>query len=98
MFKFIQHWINALMLLISASSRREVVAGKYNLLMDELVQARTLLELVSIKKHILVFDASVKQMGSPSWAANYTVYLEARWNRQYRLWKLRDKNYVKAPY
>ena len=90
MFKFIQHWINTLMLLISASSHREVVAGKYNLLMDELDQARTLAELVSIKKHILAFDTSVKKMGSPEWASNYTRYLEARWNRRYILWKSRD--------
>jgi hypothetical protein len=90
MFKFIQHWINTLMLITSSSSRREVVAGKYNLLMDELAIAKTLSELMSIKKNIHAFDTAVKKMGSPHWAANYTVYLEARWNRQYRLWKLRD--------
>jgi hypothetical protein len=90
MFKFIQHWINTLMVLISASSRREVVVGQYNLLMDELGQASTLSELVSIKKHILTLDASIKKMGSPEWATNYTRYLDARWNRRYRLWKSRD--------
>jgi hypothetical protein len=78
------------MLITSSSSRREVVAGKYNLLMDELAIAKTLSELMSIKKNIHAFDTAVKKMGSPHWAANYTVYLEARWNRQYRLWKLRD--------
>jgi hypothetical protein len=90
MFKFIQHWIKTLMVLVSASSQKEVIVGQYNLLMDELSQARTLSELVSIKKHILAFDTSVKRMGSPEWASNYTRYLDARWNRRYRLWKLRD--------
>jgi hypothetical protein len=90
MFKFIQHWINNLMVVVSASTYKEVMVGQYNLLMDELDQARTLSELVRIKKHILAFDTSIKTMGSPAWASNYTRYLDARWNRRYRLWKLRD--------
>jgi hypothetical protein len=90
MFKFIQHWLNTLMVLVGTSSRREVVAGQYRILMDELTTANTLSDLMSIKKNIRAFDVAVKKMGSPHWAANYTVYLEARWNRQYRLWKLRD--------
>jgi hypothetical protein len=78
------------MLLVSATSQREVIVGQYNILMDELGQARTLSELLSIKKHILTFDTSIKKLGSPEWACNYTRYLDARWNRRYRLWKSRD--------
>jgi hypothetical protein len=90
MFKFIQHWLNTLMVLITASSQRDVIVGRYNILMDELGQVNKLSDLLTIKKHILVFDKSIKKLGSPEWATNYTRYLEARWNRRYRLWKLRD--------
>ena len=78
------------MVLVGTSSRKEIVVGQYKILMDEMAIANTLSELMSIKKNIRAFDKAVKKMGSPHWAANYTVYLEARWNRQYRLWKLRD--------
>jgi len=90
MFKFIQHWLKTLMMLICTSSRNEVIVGQYYLLMDELRQSNTLSELMGIKKNIALFKRSVTAMGSPDWAANYVMYLEARWNRKYRLWKSRD--------
>ena len=90
MLKFIKHWISTLMVLVSSSSQREIIVGRYNILMGELGQVRKLSELLIIKKRIRAFDATIKEMGSPEWATNYTRYLEARWNRRYRLWKLQD--------
>jgi len=60
-----------------------------DVLMKDIKAARTLAELLHVKAILKKFRGAVELAGSPHPAKQKLVFLEAQWNRQFRLWKSR---------
>lgn len=69
--------------------QKKLITDEYKNIMVALNNAKTLSHLLITKKAIESFDATIKLAGSPAWAKTDLTFLIAKWNRQYRLWKLR---------
>ena len=89
MFKFIQHQLKTLMMLICAPSQEDAIYQQYKLLEQKIVESNTLAQLFNSRARLIEYNEVVKQIGSPVWAKNSVKILEATWNRKYRLWKAR---------
>jgi len=60
-----------------------------DLLMKNIKEARTLAQLLHMKSVLKKFRGAVELAGSPQPVKHKLVFLEAQWNRQFRLWKTR---------
>jgi hypothetical protein len=60
-----------------------------DIIMKEIKAAGTLAELLRLKEVLKKFRGVVELAGSPQQVKNKLVFLEAQWNRQFRLWKSR---------
>jgi len=58
-----------------------------DILMKEIKAAGTLAELLRLKEVLKKFRGVVELAGSPQQVKNKLVFLEAQWNRQFRIWK-----------
>lgn len=57
--------------------------------MKMICEAKTLSDLFNSRAKLIEFNEMVKEMGFPDGSRNKVKFLEARWNKQYRLWKAR---------
>jgi len=58
-----------------------------DLLMKEIKTAKTLAELLKVRAILQKFRGAVELAGSPREVKQKLVFLEAQWNRQFRIWK-----------
>jgi hypothetical protein len=56
-------------------------------IIKEIKEARKLADLLRIKEILRKFRGAVELAGSPREVKQKLVFLEAQWNRQFRLWK-----------
>lgn len=87
MYEKIKHYLQRLFL--GKPSQEDVLKQKYKLLAVQISHCNTLAELFTARACLIEYSEEVKKIGSPSWAKNNVKFLEARWNRRYRLWKSR---------
>ena len=62
---------------------------EYKIILNEIARAKTLGHLFNTRAMLIKYNENVKNLGSPTWGTNSVKFLEAKWNRQYRLWKSR---------
>jgi hypothetical protein len=60
-----------------------------DMIMKDINEARTLAKLMKTREALVKFRQDVLNVGSPQKAKQKLVFLEARWNRQFRIWKSR---------
>jgi hypothetical protein len=58
-----------------------------DIIMKQIKAAGTLAELLRLKETLKKFRGAVELAGSPQQVKNKLVFLEAQWNRQFRIWK-----------
>jgi hypothetical protein len=58
-----------------------------DIIMKEIKAAGTLAELLRLKEVLKKFRGAVELAGSQQQVKNKLVFLEAQWNRQFRIWK-----------
>jgi hypothetical protein len=68
---------------------KKILNEEYKIIMDTIVHAKTLGQLFKGRAMLIQYNEEVKKIDSPRWATNNVKILEAKWNRQYRLWKAR---------
>lgn len=86
MYEEIKHYLKSI---FGTDSEREYVESEYMKVMLLIVEAKTLAQLFNARARLIELNEAVKELNSPSWAKNKVKFLEARWNKQYRLWKAR---------
>ena len=69
--------------------QKTLLKKEHALIMNDIVQTKTLAQLFNIRTRLIQYNEEVKRIGSPRWAINSVKFLEAKWDRQYKLWKLR---------
>lgn len=58
-----------------------------DIIMKEIKQARRLADLLRLKEILKKFRGAVELAGSPREVKQKLVFLEAQWNKQFRIWK-----------
>lgn len=86
MYEEIKHYLKSI---FGTDSEKEYVESEYMKVMMLIVEAKTLAQLFNARARLIELNEAVKELNSPSWAKNKVKFLEARWNKQYRLWKAR---------
>lgn len=86
MYEEIKHYLKSI---FGTDSEKEYIESEYTKVMQLIVEAKTLAQLFNARAKLIELNEVVKEMNSPSWAKNKVKFLEARWNKQYRLWKIR---------
>lgn len=86
MYEEIKHYLKNI---FGTDSEKEYVETEYVKVMQLIVEAKTLAQLFNARAKLIELNEAVKELNSPSWAKNKVKFLEARWNKQYRLWKAR---------
>jgi hypothetical protein len=64
-----------------------LLLGEADIIMKEIKEARKLADLLRLKEVLKKFRGAVELAGSPQVVKNKLIFLEAQWNRQFRLWK-----------
>lgn len=88
MYEEIKHYLKS----IFSSDNEEqekVINAEYQVVMKLITESKTLAALFNSRAKLIEFNEKVKVIGSPNWAKNKVKFLEARWNRRYRIWKSR---------
>ena len=85
-FKIIQRILNR-MLPPSMLKTTNLLLEEADILMKEIKQATTLAELLRVKAVLQKFRDAVELAGSPHAVKNKLVFLEAQWNKRFRIWK-----------
>lgn len=85
-FKIIQRILNR-MLPPSMLKTTNLLLEEADILMKEIKQATTLAELLRVKAVLQKFRGAVELAGSPHAVKNKLVFLEAQWNKRFRIWK-----------
>ena len=88
-FDIIKRFLSTLTAPDERDIRRKILNEEYKIITDTIVHAKTLSNLWKARTMLIQYNKEVKNLGSPSWGTNNVKYLEAKWNRQYRLWKAR---------
>lgn len=68
-------------------SEKDVLQTEFEILVEELAQAKTLMQLTNVRTKISAYTQSINHIGNPSWGKNRVTILNGYWNRKYRLWK-----------
>ena len=88
MYEEIKHYLNS----IFGTDNKEqeaAINAEYQVVMKMITESKTLAGLFNSRAKLIEFSEMVKAIGSPGWAKNKVKFLEARWNRRYRIWKSR---------
>ena len=88
-FDIIKRFLSTLNAPDEQDIHKKILNEEYKIIMDAIVHAKTLGNLFKARAMLIQYNIEVKNLGSPRWATNNVKYLEAKWNRQYRLWKAR---------
>lgn len=86
MYEKIKHYLKSI---FGTDSEKEYIESECAKVMQLIIEAKTLAQLFNARARLIELNETVKQVDSPSWAKNKVKFLEARWNKQYRLWKAR---------
>lgn len=86
MYEEIKHYLKSI---FGTDSEKEYVESEYKKIMKLIVEAKNLAQLFNARARLIELNETIKEIDSPSWAKNKVKFLEARWNKQYRLWKAR---------
>jgi len=87
-FKFIQRIFNQIFPPMSVETTK-LLLEEADIIMKEIKEARKLAELLRLREVLRKFRGAVELAGSPREPKQKLVFLEAQWNRQFRLWKTR---------
>ena len=74
---------------MSLENVEDILLAEADVIMENISEAKTLASLVKTKKLLTKFREDVVNAGSPRRVKQKLVFLEARWNRQFRIWKSR---------
>ena len=85
-FKVIQRIFNQIFPPMSVETTT-LLLGEADIIMKEIKEARKLADLLRLKEILRKFRGAVELAGSPQVVKNKLIFLEAQWNRQFRLWK-----------
>ena len=85
-FKVIQRIFNQIFPPMSVETTT-LLLEEADIIMKEIKQARRLADLLRLKEILKKFRGAVELAGSPQVVKNKLMFLEAQWNRQFRLWK-----------
>lgn len=58
-----------------------------DVIMKDIKSSKTLSQLLHVKAVLQKFRGAVEMAGSPQVVKNKLVFLEAQWNKQFRIWK-----------
>ncbi len=86
MYEDIKHYLKNI---FGTESQTEFINTEYKVVMKMIVEAKTLGNLFNARAKLIEFGEMLKKIDAPSWEKNKVKFLEARWNKQYRLWKAR---------
>ena len=86
MYEEIKHYLKSI---FGTDSEKEFVNGEYVKVMKLIVEAKNLAQLFNARARLIEFNELIKEMDCSEDAKNKVKFLEARWNKQYRLWKIR---------
>lgn len=86
MYEEIKHYLKSI---FGTDSEKEFIDAEYTKVMQLIVESKNLAQLFNARARLIELNQTVKEVGSPVWAKNKIKFLEARWNKQYRLWKAR---------
>lgn len=87
MYEKIKHYLKRIFNV--EDEQKILIETEYTKIMKLILAAKTLSQLFNARAELIKFNELVKQIDSPFWAKNKIKFLEAKWNRQYRLWKAR---------
>ena len=87
-FKLIQRIFNQIFPPMSIETSK-LLLEEADIIMKEIKEARKLADLLRLKEVLRKFRGAVELAGSPRDVKQKLVFLEAQWNRQFRLWKTR---------
>lgn len=85
-FKFIQRIFNRMFPPMSVETTN-LLLEEADILMKNIKKAKTLAELLRVRAVLKKFRGAVEIAGSPNVVKNKLIFLEAQWNRQFRIWK-----------
>ena len=86
MFNNIKHYFKQL---FGIYSDAEYIQLEYVAIMTMIVNAKTLTQLLDARIQITKFNENVKQLNLSPDTLHKVKLLDARWSKQYRLWKIR---------
>lgn len=86
MYEKIKHYLESI---FRKNLNKEYIDSESVVVMQLIVEAKTLAQLFVARARLIELNEVVKSIDSPIWANNKVKFLEARWNKQYRLWKIR---------
>ena len=89
-FKLIQRIFNQIFPPMSIETNK-LLLEEADIIMKEIKEARKLADLLRLKAVLQKFRGAVELAGSPREVKQKLVFLEAQWNRQFRLWKTRGE-------
>ena len=65
----------------------QLLMEEADIIMKGIKEARTLASLLEQREILQKFRGAVELVGSPREVKQKLVFLEAQWNRQFRIWK-----------
>jgi hypothetical protein len=67
----------------------QLLLEEADILMKHINEAKTLGQLLAARAQLKEYREMVERVNAPSSVKQKLVFLEARWNRQFRIWKSR---------
>lgn len=86
MYEEIKHYLSNI---FGTDSEKEFVEAEYVKIQQLIREAKNLAQLFNARAQLIEFNQMMKETGYPYGSKNKVKFLEARWNKQYRLWKAR---------
>ena len=91
-FKVIQRIFNQIFPPMSVETTT-LLLGEADIIMKEIKEARKLADLLRLREILRKFRGAVELAGSPQVVKNKLIFLEAQWNKQFRLWKVNGNRF-----
>lgn len=88
MFEIIRRKLKELFNPMSIESN-QLLLEEADILMKHINEAKTLGQLLAARAQLKEYREMVERVNAPSSVKQKLVFLEARWNRQFRIWKSR---------
>ena len=95
MYEVIKHYLKKWF--GSSVNERDMLLKEFDIIIDELKEAKTLSQLFNLRTKISAYTQAIKHVGNPSWGKNKVTILNGHWNRRYRLWKTTRNKYGPNP-
>jgi hypothetical protein len=85
MYEVIKHYFSKWFGL--SLTQKEALTLEFDILLNEVRDAKTLAQLFNVKSKILMYIADVQQLGNPTWGQKNINILSVQWNKKYNSWK-----------